>query len=584
MKRGALLILIIIILSIPILAQDEDGDGYCIAESAQCPAELDCNDNNPLIHPGADEGTVADGLDNDCNGIIDDITILCIDSDLDEYSIPTEEGADCGTVDCDDTRADINPGLTEICDDNIDNDCDGLIDSEDDDCVQSNCRMAYAATVWYNCTAPINTANDGDTVHMVLITQDCDENSNIMFNIYEYSDGQEPLLIEEGITPPDYVFLHIPDENGIPSNYDAIISVWNAMFIQDNDNTPEPEYYFEATVEEPNGLKHVFSSGTTEDKLLRVHACPEGNAQCGVECMLDIGLANETNETITSCNPSEIQIDCSSAIWSLCDPVTHKKSRDISQCTITGSTDASCIANAIASLQTEKSCIPNNIRPDTPVKGYCGDNICSNDEDEISCPEDCVTSVCGDNVCDKGEEDSCPDDCKKSSIGWIIFIIIIILAITGSIIGYYLKKKKFAKKTKQSPEEKKMPFASQKDLESVMNYIKAARARNMNDKQIHETLSKGGWKDEQIKFAFTELNKPKETATKKPKESKPAETPIEQQEAISPFTNKQDEAAIINYVKDTLSKGYPADKIKDVLLKSGRTKEQVDYAFRKANP
>lgn len=46
---------------------DRDQDGYHSDE--------DCNDNNPAVHPGAVE--LCDGLDNDCNGIIDDATPPC---------------------------------------------------------------------------------------------------------------------------------------------------------------------------------------------------------------------------------------------------------------------------------------------------------------------------------------------------------------------------------------------------------------------------------------------------------------------------------------------------------------------------
>jgi len=41
---------------------DQDGDGYCV--------ETDCNDADPGVFPGALE--VCDGLDNDCNGMVDE--------------------------------------------------------------------------------------------------------------------------------------------------------------------------------------------------------------------------------------------------------------------------------------------------------------------------------------------------------------------------------------------------------------------------------------------------------------------------------------------------------------------------------
>jgi hypothetical protein len=60
----------------------------------------------------------------------------CVDDDGDGY---TKYAAATGcangvVVDCDDYHADINPGATEICDNGIDDDCDGDIDSADSDC------------------------------------------------------------------------------------------------------------------------------------------------------------------------------------------------------------------------------------------------------------------------------------------------------------------------------------------------------------------------------------------------------------------------------------------------------------------
>ena len=54
----------------------------------------------------------------------------CWDDDGDGY-----EDEACGGDDCDDADSTVNPGADEICDDLIDNDCDGLADLDDPDCL-----------------------------------------------------------------------------------------------------------------------------------------------------------------------------------------------------------------------------------------------------------------------------------------------------------------------------------------------------------------------------------------------------------------------------------------------------------------
>ncbi|RME26237.1 MAG: hypothetical protein D6798_07125 [Deltaproteobacteria bacterium] len=102
-------------------AYDDDGDGY---------TELagDCDDGYALTFPGATE--LADGRDNDCNGLVDDGTEL-YDDDGDGYA--ESEG------DCDDDNDDIHPGATETCGDGVDNDCNGYADEEG----ASGCTVYY---------------------------------------------------------------------------------------------------------------------------------------------------------------------------------------------------------------------------------------------------------------------------------------------------------------------------------------------------------------------------------------------------------------------------------------------------------
>ena len=129
---------------------DMDGDGFgnpayaaasCFPPSSYYVASgTDCDDYNPEIHPGASE--LCDGIDNDCNGLVDDNAvnayILYPDADGDFYG---DSGATPVTTcdlnsyygyvtlntDCDDTKFSVHPGAPEYCD-GLDNDCDGIID------------------------------------------------------------------------------------------------------------------------------------------------------------------------------------------------------------------------------------------------------------------------------------------------------------------------------------------------------------------------------------------------------------------------------------------------------------------------
>ena len=107
---------------------DADGDGYI---------EDDCDDNDANVHPGKEE--LCDGLDNDCDGDIDEEVqdVFYIDADGDGFGddSSTEMACDSPTGyvpngnDCDDQDAYAFPGAIEFCDE-VDNDCDGEVDED----------------------------------------------------------------------------------------------------------------------------------------------------------------------------------------------------------------------------------------------------------------------------------------------------------------------------------------------------------------------------------------------------------------------------------------------------------------------
>ncbi len=141
---------------------DNDGDGFgdpdkkteaCDAPDGYVSNNTDCDDNNETIYPNAPE--LCDGLDNNCDGEIDNSTTDCSDTticvdgvcvtaitfykdnDNDTYGDPNKTMQGTGTPpegwvtddrDCDDNNANVHPGATEIMGNNIDDDCDGNVD------------------------------------------------------------------------------------------------------------------------------------------------------------------------------------------------------------------------------------------------------------------------------------------------------------------------------------------------------------------------------------------------------------------------------------------------------------------------
>lgn len=115
--------------------QDQDGDGVIGAQ--------DCNDEDPLSFPGADER--CDGVDNDCDGRVDeedavDAATFYTDADGDGYGDPSSPTVACSppdgfveeNTDCDDAHPGVNPGATEIWYDGLDGDCAGDDDYDRD--------------------------------------------------------------------------------------------------------------------------------------------------------------------------------------------------------------------------------------------------------------------------------------------------------------------------------------------------------------------------------------------------------------------------------------------------------------------
>jgi hypothetical protein len=104
---------------------NSDGDGDNYGDHASC-SLLDCDDGDPNSNPEAAD-VCENGIDEDCDGSDAICDCLATDDDGDGFG----DGLACAQVDCNDSDASINPNATESCD-GVDEDCDGSVDEDFD--------------------------------------------------------------------------------------------------------------------------------------------------------------------------------------------------------------------------------------------------------------------------------------------------------------------------------------------------------------------------------------------------------------------------------------------------------------------
>lgn len=126
-----------------VVVVDLDGDG--------AGDDVDCDDENAAVYPEAIE--ICDGLDNNCDGVVDEGVTSVVYPDLDGDGYGDTDGAEEGCPgpdttdragDCDDSNSSIHPAAQEVCDPNdADEDCDGLADDLDDDTDPKTMSVGY---------------------------------------------------------------------------------------------------------------------------------------------------------------------------------------------------------------------------------------------------------------------------------------------------------------------------------------------------------------------------------------------------------------------------------------------------------
>jgi len=193
---------------IPVYDEIQDGD----CNSTICPADgcgvYDCETNIFGDYP--------DFIPNECSDIYTCTQNICTavcedDNDNDDYSVS------CG--DCNETDVEINPEADEICDDNIDNDCDGFIDLIDPDC-----QVCTITSLEWSSTE----VNDKDRVTILIGARNC---SGELMNLTIIE--KDTLTLDDTINET----FDIPFTDRIN---------WTAVYLKDERGTPE--FYFEIEI------------------------------------------------------------------------------------------------------------------------------------------------------------------------------------------------------------------------------------------------------------------------------------------------------------------------------------------------
>ncbi|MBI4153823.1 hypothetical protein HY501_00650 [Candidatus Woesearchaeota archaeon] len=162
-------------------------------------------------------------------------------------------------------------------------------------------------------------------------------------------------------------------------------------------------------------------------------------------------------------------------------------------------------------------------------------------------------SECGDGICLSPLEDetTCTEDCAKpKTLLWVMIVAVLFLVLLAYLVFYrgkYHFGKLFAGKS---------PFAQEKELKSIMDYIKKQRGKGERDDEIRKRLMEKGWSEKQVKFAFDEL-------------------------AWNKGPESHEDSPLMDYIKQARGHGKSDEEILNALLSKGWKEGDVKEALKK---
>ncbi len=246
---------------------DADGDGY--------PASQDCDDTDRLVNPGAEE-VPYDGADNDCAQQTRDD-----DLDLDGFD---------GETDCDDEEPRAKPDGEEICD-GIDNNCDGIVDNgtgnpfwedADGDGFGDNASTQLLCSAQDGWVANDDDCDDGD----VEVNPDADEVCN-------GEDDDCDGINDDNAIDATTLFIDY-DDDGQGSNAYTLDSCsgseagWVTNDLDCNDSDADS---YEGATEVCNGAD-TDCDGSIDDNISATEVCDGVDNDC--DGTIDVGASDAT--------------------------------------------------------------------------------------------------------------------------------------------------------------------------------------------------------------------------------------------------------------------------------------------------
>ncbi|MFT6395340.1 MAG: hypothetical protein ACJAYU_000082 [Bradymonadia bacterium] len=193
--------------------RDSDGDRFgtedettnaCIRPPGFSARSGDCNDDESAVNP--DEEDICDRLNNDCVGEADDDPAFhetgWPDIDGDGFGDSSADSSGCeippdyvdNGEDCNDDSAAAAPGLDEVCDDGLDNDCNDDVDCADGACAEEE-----------ECVVDCSDDSIGDTIGLEASTGTTEGAGNEL--TAGCSGGGGPEVVLEWTAPETGTFI-----------------------------------------------------------------------------------------------------------------------------------------------------------------------------------------------------------------------------------------------------------------------------------------------------------------------------------------------------------------------------------------